>query len=105
MLIYMKQVLVQVDDALYARLEEAAPGQSRRRSAFIREALLRAVWALEEERTAAAYQRQPDDAPAHFDASLWEDGAPRVTSRKAKAIRPPAQRTAKARSKVRGAKP
>lgn len=80
----MKQLLIQVDESLYARLEAVAPGKTRRRSAFIRDALLRALWALEEEKTAEAYRRQPDSAEeAYFDAGLWEDAAPALSPAKA----------------------
>jgi predicted transcriptional regulator len=69
----MKQVLVQLDDRLVARLDRIAPGRSRRRSAFIREALYRALWELEERRTAEAYRRQPDSAePVYFAAENWD---------------------------------
>jgi predicted transcriptional regulator len=68
----MKQLLVEIDDALAAKLEKAAPARSRRRSQFVREALARALWEIEEQRTAEAYRRQPDTEPAYFEAEAWE---------------------------------
>ncbi len=68
----MKQILVEVDDATAAELENVAPARSRRRSEFIRAAIREALWRAEEHTTAKAYERQPDSAPAHFDARAWE---------------------------------
>lgn len=94
MIIHMKQLLVQIDDALYERLERVAPGRSRRRSVFIREALLRALWSIEDEQTAAAYGRHPDDAePVHFDASLWESGAPAASAERIAKAEPKSAKT------------
>jgi hypothetical protein len=69
----MKQLLVELDDDVAARLEQVAPSRSRRRSEFIRSAIRRALWELEEQATAAAYRRQPDSAAeAYLDARTWE---------------------------------
>ncbi len=69
----MKQILVELDDALAAKLEKAAPARSRARSRFVRSALAKALWELEEQATAEAYRRQPDTAEdAYFDPSVWE---------------------------------
>ena len=69
----MKQLLIEVDDEVAARLEAVAPGRSRRRSEFVRNAIRRALWQVEEEATAEAYRRQPD-APteAYVDPRAWE---------------------------------
>jgi predicted transcriptional regulator len=70
---YMKQLLIELDDDVAARLEQVAPGRARRRSEFIRMAVRRALWELEEQQTAEAYRRQPDSAAeAHLDPAVWE---------------------------------
>jgi predicted transcriptional regulator len=69
----MKQLLVELDDDVAARLEQVAPSRSRRRSEFIRSAIRRALWELEEQATAAAYRRQPDSAAeVYLDVRSWE---------------------------------
>jgi predicted transcriptional regulator len=73
MLEHMKQLLIEVDDETAAKLEAVAPGRSRRRSEFVRRAVRRALWELEEQATADAYRRQPDSAAeAYFEAQAWE---------------------------------
>jgi predicted transcriptional regulator len=70
---YMKSLLVELDDEVAARLEQVAPGRARRRSEFIRMAVRRALWDLDEQATAEAYQRVPDTAAeAHWDPTVWE---------------------------------
>ena len=69
---HMKQILVELDDATARRLEMVAPARSRRRSQFIREAVRRLLDHLEERRIEAAYRRQPDLEPPHFDPTAWE---------------------------------
>jgi predicted transcriptional regulator len=69
----MKQLLIELDDETASKLEQVAPGRSRRRSEFIRAAIRRALWALEEHATAEAYRAQPDSvADAYVDAGVWE---------------------------------
>jgi predicted transcriptional regulator len=69
----MKQVLIEFDDETLARLERVIPSRSRRRSQFIRSAVNRALWELEEQATAEAYRRLPDaSADAYQDATVWE---------------------------------
>jgi metal-responsive CopG/Arc/MetJ family transcriptional regulator len=58
----MKQMLIQIDDELAVRLEKVAPSRSRLRSEFVRAALRKALWEIEERATAEAYRRQPDSA-------------------------------------------
>ena len=48
----MKSMLVELDDDVAARLERVAPARSRQRSEFIRNAIRRALWELEERATA-----------------------------------------------------
>lgn len=65
MVMARKQVLVQLDDALVARLDELAARLAVSRSQLLREAavaMLDRAWQDEAERaTIAAYQRQPQD--------------------------------------------
>jgi predicted transcriptional regulator len=84
MLEHMKQLLIEMDDETAAKLESVAPGRSRRRSEFVRRAVRRALWELEEQGTADAYRRQPDSAAeAYFEPQAWEK-APRPTRRRAR---------------------
>jgi predicted DNA-binding protein len=73
--VYMKQVLIEVDDDTAHRLERVAPARSRRRSEFIRAAIRKALAEVEEQRTAEAYRQQPDTDPAYLDPSVWEPPA------------------------------
>jgi predicted transcriptional regulator len=68
----MKSLLVEVEDELASRLERVAPARSRRRSEFVRAAILKALWEVEEQATAEAYARQPDSPDAPFDPTVWE---------------------------------
>jgi predicted transcriptional regulator len=70
----MKSLLVEVDDELAGRLERVAPARSRRRSEFVRTAILKALWEAEEQATAEAYARQPDSPETAFDPTVWEGG-------------------------------
>ena len=80
----MKALLIQLDDEVAARLEQVAPGRARQRSDFVRQAIARALWDLEEHRTAEAYRRQPDTAASvSHDPRVWEPraAAPRRRAR------------------------
>ena len=68
----MKSLLVEVEDELVERLERVAPARSRRRSEFVRGAILKALWEAEEQATAEAYARQPDSPDVAFDPAAWE---------------------------------
>jgi len=68
----MKSLLIEVDDDLAGRLERVAPARSRRRSEFVRTAILKALWEAEEQATAEAYARQPDSTAAAFDPAVWD---------------------------------
>jgi len=72
----MKSILIEIDADTAARLERVAPGHSRKRSEFVRNAIRRAVWDLEEEATREAYSRTPDTVEDGFDASVWEPAPP-----------------------------
>jgi Arc/MetJ-type ribon-helix-helix transcriptional regulator len=70
---YMKALLVELDDEMAAKLERVAPGRARQRSEFIRNAIRRALWDIEEQATAEAYQRQPDSSEdAYLNPVVWE---------------------------------
>jgi predicted transcriptional regulator len=72
-LLAMKQLLVEIDDDTVERLDKIAPARSRQRSAFIRAAIRRALWEIEEGRTQEAYTRLPDSAEdAYLDPAAWE---------------------------------
>jgi predicted transcriptional regulator len=81
----MKALLIELDPDTAARLDKVAPSRSRLRSEFIRAAIRRALWELEERATEAAYLRQPDAAEdAHVDPDAWEalPRRPRARSRR-----------------------
>jgi predicted transcriptional regulator len=83
MIFHMKQVLVQLDDRMAALLETVAPGRSRKRSEFIRQALAQALLQVSERRTRAAYARTPQPA-AGFEVDAWAPAS--------EAIHPPTRR-------------
>jgi predicted transcriptional regulator len=91
----MVQLLIEVDAAMAARLEEVAPARSRLRSEFVREAIRRALWEREEAATRAAYLAQPDtlDGGA-LDPSAWE---PTASTRKTSAPKKSPSPTARKR--------
>ncbi len=69
----MKQLVTELDDETAEKLEQVAPARSRKRSQFVRSAIRRALWELEERATAEAYRNQPDSATdVYVDASVWE---------------------------------
>ena len=82
MLAHMKQLLVEIDDEMAARLERFAPVRSRRRSEFIRQALRKALWDVEEAQTAKAYRRKPDAPETLLDPQTWEAPAKSRARRK-----------------------
>jgi predicted transcriptional regulator len=71
MMFHMKQILVQLDDTTAKLLEQIAPGRGRKRSQFVREALIKAIMEVAEEHTRRAYERQPDDEDWWFDPEAW----------------------------------
>jgi predicted transcriptional regulator len=80
---YMKQLLIELEDDVAEKLERVAPGRARRRSEFIRRAIRRALWELEEEATAEAYGRHPDSAAdAYLDPRVWEQEPSRKRPRR-----------------------
>jgi predicted transcriptional regulator len=68
----MKQLLVEVDEELARRLDRVAPARTRRRSEFIRRAIMVALWEIEEQATAEAYARQPDSPDTVVDPAVWD---------------------------------
>jgi predicted transcriptional regulator len=68
----MEVLRIEIDDKTMKRLDKIAPARSRQRSAFVRAAIQRALWEIEELRTREAYTRWPDSAEAaYFDPSVW----------------------------------
>ena len=82
--LHMVQVLISIDPKTAARLEKVAPARSRMRSEFIRAAIRKALWELEERQTARNYARTPDTGLPVFDAALWEQPAAGSRARRAK---------------------
>ena len=81
----MKTLIVELDDEVAAKIERVAPGRARQRSEFIRNAVRKALWEIEEQATAEAYRRQPDSAEsAYVNPEVWE---PRRKSRRKRARR------------------
>lgn len=73
----MNKLLIELDDETSRRLEAVAPARSRRRSAFVRMAIRKAIWEIEERQVAEAYGRTPDTAgDAYLDARVWEPEPP-----------------------------
>ena len=79
----MRQLLIEVDDETVQRLDKIAPAHSRKRSAFIRAAIQRALWEIEERQTREAYTRWPDsvDKP-YFDPRVWAQVPPHGPARR-----------------------
>ena len=68
----MGKLLVEVEDEVLEQLQQVVPNQSEDRSQFVSLALRKALWELEEQKTAEAYARQPDTEEACFDPEVWE---------------------------------
>jgi hypothetical protein len=69
----MKHMLIDLDPETAAKLEKVAPARSRRRSEFVRAAIRRALWELEERATRDAYVRQPQPAEEpSLDPAAWD---------------------------------
>ena len=80
---HMKQLLVEVDEKTFEKLEQIAPARSRRRSAFVRAAIQKAICEVHERATAEAYRKIPDSADdAWFDPRVWEPRAPAYRGRR-----------------------
>ena len=71
--IYMKSILIQLDDNTAQLLDRIAPAAKRQRAQFIRRALMQALMQAEEHRTRSAYRRQPDSESEADDWSTAED--------------------------------
>jgi predicted transcriptional regulator len=92
----MKQLLIQLDDALAARLEKVAPAKSHKRSDFIRRAILRSLDEELEQRTRAAYERFPDEEVA-VDPAEWAPESEAIHPPRKKRSSRPTKRTKAAR--------
>jgi len=78
----MKTLIVELDDEVAEKLERVAPGRARQRSEFIRNALRKALWDIEEQATAEAYRLQPDSVQdAYLNPGVWEATAKRTRKR------------------------
>ncbi len=79
----MKQLLIEVDEETFKKLEQIAPARSRRRSAFVRAAIQKAIGEAQERATAEAYRRTPDSADdTWFDPRVWEPKPPAYRRRR-----------------------
>jgi predicted transcriptional regulator len=84
----MPKLLIDLDAETLSRLEGLAPARTRKRSEFIRMAIRRAIWEIEERRVAEAYARTPDSSrDAYLDPRAWETPAPRRGARRARSRR------------------
>jgi predicted transcriptional regulator len=69
----MKQILLELPDEIAEELERVAPARRRARSAFLRDAVRKALDEVAEAKMAAAYRAQPDDLePRYFHPDEWE---------------------------------
>jgi len=66
--IYMKSILVQIDEGMYHALNQVAPPKSRRRAQFIRNAVRKAIREAEYARMRRAYGATPD---SESEADTW----------------------------------
>lgn len=72
-LIYMKSVLIQLDNETLAQLDQVAPPRNRARSEFIRRAIKSALHRSEFDRMRESYLREPQ---VFEDGGDWELGRP-----------------------------
>jgi len=69
----MKRLLIEVDESMFTQLERIAPAHLRRRSAFLRTAIQKAISEEQKRATAQAYRMIPDSVhDAWFDPRVWE---------------------------------
>ncbi len=69
----MGKLLIDVDDEVLEELERVTPDRPEQRSELVSMAIRKALWELEEQKTADAYARQPDSAEdAYVDSEVWE---------------------------------
>src|SRR5512143_1588825 len=97
MMIHMKAILVQLDDYTAKLLDRVAPGRGRKRSQFIRQAVIRALMDVTEVATRRAYERDPDTNESWFDPTTWAPAtdAIRPTAREKKSNERAARRRAR----------
>jgi predicted transcriptional regulator len=67
-MVYMKSVLVQLDDETLKELDRIAPPEKRARAEFIRRAIKDALHRSEFDRIREAYLKQPDES---LSGDLW----------------------------------
>jgi metal-responsive CopG/Arc/MetJ family transcriptional regulator len=84
----MRKVVVEFDEQTFKRLERVASDSSSRRSDFIRGAVRRALWELEEQTAAFAAASDVDSAVFESALRASQPAAPRkATRRRSKAAR------------------
>ena len=72
-LLYMKSILVRLDDPTYRALNQVVPTASRRRAEFIRTAIQQAIRQAEYDRARRAYSAKPDSEAEADDWSTCEE--------------------------------
>jgi predicted transcriptional regulator len=74
-------VLIQIDEKTARELERVAPARSRKRSAFIRTAIRKALMDEAERHTRERYLAVPDEPAGYFDPEAWEPARAARTGR------------------------
>lgn len=74
-LIYMKRILIELDDIVARDLERVAPARDRRRAEFVRLAIRRAIDLALDRLTEQAYRERPlaDEEVTPADLVGWDD--------------------------------
>ena len=83
--IHMNQVIVELDDRTLKRLNQVAPPKARRRSDFVRAAILMALDDLAEQQMERAYRAKPQEfVEVDLDPATWEPVRVRAPRKKRK---------------------
>jgi hypothetical protein len=99
MILHMKAILVQLDDYTATLLDKVAPGHGRKRSQFIRQAVIRALMDVTEVSTRRAYERDPDSDEWWFDPRAWAPATEAI--RPAAREKKPGERAGRPRTRAR----
>jgi hypothetical protein len=75
---YMKPLLIQLDEQTLAALNRFAASAKRQRSEFVRQAIRKAIRRAEYHAMREAYRKQPDSIPDADDWSTAEEYKPGV---------------------------
>ena len=73
MLLYMKQILIELDDRSARDLERVAPARARVRAEFIRRAIRHAIDLAMDRETEAAYRMKPLSGELAGDLLDWDE--------------------------------